>query len=183
MAKNQSTTKSDSQSQGTCRNIFRAFRRRVSPARPLATPSPISTNQVVASASNKVLIEYNHSNNAKRAEPIKPGPTNIHQQQQQNQPGPKSVKFPGGYSNNTSTDGVSNEKFTHFIDQMKKKIKANSSFVADENGPTAGTKRATTRRDSFNDRVSQFINRTKLKRRTTTATDHGDAKLQSYTPR
>ncbi|KAH0750329.1 hypothetical protein KY290_029561 [Solanum tuberosum] len=135
--------KSETQSQGTFRQFFRAFKRRVSPARPLATESPISAN-----VSNKIPIYYNHSNNAQRPEPMKPGPKNIHQQ---NKPG--------------------DEKFTNFIDETKKKMKANSSFVADENGPT---KRATTRRDSFNDRVSHFINRAKLKIRTTTILDHAD---------
>ncbi|KAK6788425.1 hypothetical protein RDI58_016950 [Solanum bulbocastanum] len=148
MAKN---TKSETQSQGTFRQFFRAFKRRVSPARPLTTQSPISANRADVSAaapSNKLPIYYNHSNNAQRPEPMKPGPTNIHQQ---NKPG--------------------DEKFTNFIDETKKKIKANSSFVADENGPT---KRATTRRDSFNDRVSHFINRAKLKIRATTIVDHAD---------
>ncbi|KAK4376292.1 hypothetical protein RND71_006969 [Anisodus tanguticus] len=175
MAKKQSTTKSENQSQGAFRNIFRAFRRRVSPVRPLTTQSPISTNRAdvkPSTASNKVLIEYNH--NTKRPEPMRPGPVNIHQ------PGPKAVKFQGGYSNNTS--GASNEKFTDFIDHVKNKIKANSSFVANENVVS----RATTRRDSFNDRVSHFINRAKLKMRTTTIVgsgDHGDGKLQPYIPR
>ncbi|KAF3631846.1 hypothetical protein P3S67_008710 [Capsicum chacoense] len=168
MAKNQSTSKPQTQSQGTCRNIFRAFRRRVSPSRPLA-PS-----------NGKVLVEFNHS---KRAEPMKPGPVNTPRHQQQDQQGPKGgVKFQQyGYGN--TGGGASNKKFTDFIDQVKNKIKANSSFVADdENEPTAGiTKRATTRRDSFNDRVSHFINRAKLKIRTTTTS--GDGKLQSYTPR
>ncbi|KAG5603365.1 hypothetical protein H5410_034735 [Solanum commersonii] len=144
--------KSETQSQGTFRQFFRAFKRRVSPARPLATESPISANVSTAAPSNKIPIYYNHSNNAQRPEPMKPGPKNIHQQ---NKPG---VKF-------------QDEKFTNFIDETKKKMKANSSFVADENGPT---KRATTRRDTFNDRVSHFINRAKLKIRTTTIVDHAD---------
>ncbi|PHT46986.1 hypothetical protein CQW23_16144 [Capsicum baccatum] len=174
MAKNQSTSKPQTQSQGTCRNIFRAFRRRVSPSRPLA-PS-----------NGKLLVEFNHSNNnnvVKRAEPMKPGPVNTPRHQQQDQQGPK-----GGVKVQQYGGGASNKKFTDFIDQVKNKIKANSSFVADdENEPRAGiTKRATTRRDSFNDRVSHFINRAKLKIRTTTTSvsaDHGDGKLQSYTPR
>lgn len=106
---------------------------------------------------------------------MKPGPANIH-----HQPKPKGVKFEDGYNkNNSSTGGASNEKFSDFIDGMKKKIKANSSFVGDENGGNTGiTKRATTRRDSFNDRVSHFINRAKLKMRTTTIVDHADGNLQ-----
>ncbi|TMX04535.1 hypothetical protein EJD97_007863 [Solanum chilense] len=128
MAKN---TKSETQSRGTFRQFFRAFKRRVSPARP---QTPIS---------NKIPIYYNHSNN----EPLKPGPTNI-------------------------SKAADDSKFTNFIDETKKKIKANSSFVGDENGPV--TKRATTRRDSFNDRISHFINRAKLKIRTTTTVDHAD---------
>ncbi|KAJ8527259.1 hypothetical protein K7X08_029736 [Anisodus acutangulus] len=152
MAKNQTTTKSETQSKGTYRNIFTAFRRRVSTARPLETNRANVKPSTAMAASNKVLIEYNHSSNAKRLEPMKPGPVNIHQ------PGPKAVKFQGGYSTNNRTSGASNEKFTDFIDHVKNKIKANSSFVADENVASTA-KRVTTRRDSFNDRVSHFINR------------------------
>lgn len=167
MAKNQSITKPETQSQGTFRQFFRAFKRRVSPARPLATQNP-NRSEVLNPSTAAVPIEYNH----KRPEPMKPRPTNI-------PAGPKGVRFQGGYNN--ITEGASNEKFSDFIDETKRKIKANSSFVADENGPKAGTKRATTRRDSFNDRVSHFINRAKLKMRTTTIAD-GNLQ-QPYTPR
>ncbi|OIT32808.1 hypothetical protein A4A49_39017 [Nicotiana attenuata] len=198
MAKNHSNTKLESQSQGSYRKIFKAFKRRFSSARPL-TQSPVSTTKkadakpstAIASASNNVLIEYNHKPKPMFKSENKPGRVNNMAANFQQNQGPKGVKFQAGYNNITTT--ASNEKFNDFIDHVKNKIKATSTFVvADENDDTtARVKRTTTRRDSFNDRVSHFINRAKLKMRTTTIVggsgggggDNGDGKLQPFVPR
>lgn len=193
MAKNQSNTKLQSQSRGSYRKIFKAFKRRFSSARPL-TQSPISTTKkpdtkpstAIASASNNVFIEYNHKPKPMFKSENKPGPVNniaAKDYYQQNQ-GPKGVKFQAGYAAATTTTTASNDKFNDFIDHVKNKIKATSTFVAaDENDDTTTrAKRTTTGRDSFNDRVSHFINKAKLKMRTTTIVggDNGDGKLQPY---
>ncbi|KAK4357336.1 hypothetical protein RND71_022946 [Anisodus tanguticus] len=105
--------------------------------------------------SNMVLVDYNHNT---IAEPMNKFPTDIiatrNHQQYQDLKGVKSEDY-----NDHSTG---NGRFSEYIDHVKNKII--SSFDDDDISVVG---RAVTRRVSFNDEVSNYIDQSKFKIRTT----------------
>ncbi|KAJ8535709.1 hypothetical protein K7X08_023429 [Anisodus acutangulus] len=113
-----------------------------------------SKSSMPSAGSKMVLIDYNHT----------PGKV----QQKQEIKGKKS------------DDNSNNDKyFSGYIDRVKNKMRTTISSVGVVDGGGGGdggsvTRKVATRRDSLNDRISHYINRAKLKIRTTTIVERCD---------
>ncbi|MCD7463495.1 hypothetical protein HAX54_050733 [Datura stramonium] len=77
---------------------------------------------------------------------------------------------------NKSTDNSNNDKyFSGYIDRVKNKMRTTTLSVSDDDDGGGGIiRKAPTRRDSLNDKISRYINRAELKIRTTTIVSRGD---------
>ncbi|XP_060174732.1 uncharacterized protein LOC132605604 [Lycium barbarum] len=152
MAKNYQSNTKDSQ----FKKIFKwDNRKQKSPSSAIsAAEIKGKSKSTMASGSgpNMVLVDYNHT------------PGKVQQKQEI-----KGIK---------SSDSNNNDNyFSAYIDRVKNKMRTTSSSVGvdvDDGGGAGTIKKPVKRRDSLNDRISHFINRTKVKIRTTTIVNRGD---------
>ncbi|KAJ8549071.1 hypothetical protein K7X08_032778 [Anisodus acutangulus] len=194
MGKNQTITK-NTQSQGVCEKIFKAlnlsslflyFSRNTKSASinsatkfKLVVAQNGSTNfplhdlkghQIIPlNDQNRIHVEYNHNT---KEESMNKFPADIiaTSNHQQNQDYPKGVKSED-YNDRIST---SNGRFSEYIDHVKNKIMSSCDDDEDDDDDSSVVGKAVTRRVSFNDEVSNYVDQSKFQMIRTTAIACGD---------
>ncbi|KAL7151336.1 hypothetical protein ABFS83_04G023900 [Erythranthe nasuta] len=160
MAKNQN---SSTTSEGVCKKIYRAVS--INPIRSTKPPHIIDHHPILITET--IPVKFEHS-------PSSPANVSAHNKTKNvtffSSPNfaTREVAILGGDHNRhdqgkkTERTKANDDKFSDYITRVKNKMKSSASNV--------GGGKSATRRDSFNNKVSNYINRAKFKIRTTTTT-------------